>query len=98
MGRKCSICNIEGHTARNCPASEDERRRAKLPAPTKIHITIDKKLCGAEPEDWPPQWLEDEMAQTLPVCEECAVLYQELTGRTIVWPRVPLENNSNSEA
>ena len=98
MGRKCSICDIEGHTARNCPLTEEDRIRAKLPTPTKICITIDKKLCGAGPEDWPPKWLEDGMAKTLPICEECAVLYQELTGRTIDWPRVPLENNSNLEA
>ena len=82
MGRKCSKCDIEGHTARNCPSTEEERLAAKLPVPTKIHITMEAKLC----------------AQTLPVCEECAVLYQELTGRPIDWPRVPLETNSNSEA
>jgi|TARA_B110000503_G_C6864704_1_gene296211 hypothetical protein len=98
MGRKCSKCDIEGHTARNCPSTEEERLAAKLPVPTKIHITMEAKLCGAGAEDWPPKWLEDELAQTLPVCEECSVIYQELTGRPIDWPRVQLENNSNSEA
>jgi hypothetical protein len=96
MGRKCSKCDIEGHTARNCPSTEEERLAAKLPAPTMIHITIGTKLCGAEPEEWPPKWLEDEMAQTLPVCEKCAVLYEKSAGRPIIWPTVTSESLTNS--
>tara|TARA_R110002020_G_scaffold169745_2_gene359124 strand:+ start:2712 stop:3023 length:312 start_codon:yes stop_codon:yes gene_type:complete len=85
MGRKCGACGEEGHTARNCKTTEEERRLAKLPAPTKIHISLgDGRLCQSEEAaEWPPHWLNDDMAKTLPVCQECQELYKERFNREL---------------
>jgi len=98
VARKCSICNETGHTARNCPTTEEERWLAKLPPPTCLHISInDGRLCeSTEDMEWPPKWLEEELARTLPICETCATLYRETFGREINWPPIFEENQSNS--
>jgi len=98
MARKCSGCGETGHTARNCPLTEEERRLAKLPPPTCLHISINgDRMCKAtEDEEWPPKWLEDELARTLPICETCATLYRETFGREINWPPSFEETQSNS--
>lgn len=90
MGRKCGACGEEGHTARNCKSTEEERRLAKLPPPTKIHISLGEgRLCESKEEmEWPPNWLDDEMAQTLPVCEECQKVYKERFNRELEVPSV----------
>jgi len=90
MGRKCSACGEEGHTARNCKLNEEERRLAKLPAPTKIHISIGEgRLCESEEEtEWPPKWLDDELAKTLPVCEDCQTIYKERFNQELELPSV----------
>ena len=90
MGRKCSACGEEGHTARNCKSTEEERRLAKLPPPTKIHISLgDGRICGSEEEiEWPPKWMEDELARTLPICEDCHNIYKERFNRELVLPSV----------
>jgi len=90
MGRKCGACGEEGHTARNCKSTEEERRLAKLPPPTKIHISIGEgRLCESEKEmEWPPKWLEDDMARTLPVCDDCQTIYKERFNRELELPSV----------
>jgi len=38
--------------------------------------------------EWPPKWLEDEMARTLPVCEDCQTIYKERFNRELEVPSV----------
>jgi len=85
--RKCGLCGDSGHTARNCPLKEEDRRWAEhqktLETPTKIHIGGWEQpyLCDAEKEWWPERCMSDEFAQTLPVCEACETAYEKKFGR-----------------
>ena len=85
--RKCGLCGEAGHTARNCPMKEEDRRWAEhqktLETPVKIHISGwgQPYLCDAEKEWWPERCMSDEFAQTLPVCEACETAYEKKFGR-----------------
>lgn len=88
----CSFCDEQGHTKKGClELKAYTKYQASLPIPKIIHIGRPNGLgmkypylCNAVKVTMPNKCFSDEkFINSLPICEVCAEVYQNKTGKRI---------------